>query len=38
LRIRRNLTTDYVHPNTEGYQLVGESVPLDIFERASVTN
>ena len=34
LRIRKDLTTDYVHPNTEGYRLLGESVPLKIFESA----
>ncbi len=33
LRIRANLTTDYVHPNTEGYRLMGESVPLQLFEQ-----
>jgi lysophospholipase L1-like esterase len=32
LRIRKDLTTDYVHPNTEGYRLMGESVSLNIFE------
>jgi lysophospholipase L1-like esterase len=32
LRIRRDLTTDYVHPNTEGYRLMGESVNLKLFE------
>lgn len=32
LRIRRDLTTDYVHPNTEGYRLMGESVDLKLFE------
>ena len=32
LRIRRDLTTDYVHPNTEGYRLMGESISLDLFE------
>ena len=35
LRIRKDLTTDYVHPNTEGYRLMGESVDLKIFEQAS---
>jgi lysophospholipase L1-like esterase len=34
LRIRKDLTTDYVHPNTEGYRLMGESVPLKLFEPA----
>jgi hypothetical protein len=33
LRIRRDLTMDYVHPNTEGYRLMAESVPLDLFLR-----
>lgn len=33
LRIRRELTMDYVHPNTEGYRLIAESVPLDLFAR-----
>jgi lysophospholipase L1-like esterase len=32
LRIRQDLTTDYVHPNTEGYRLMGESIGLDLFE------
>ncbi len=32
LRIRKDLTGDYVHPNTEGYRLMGESIPLNIFE------
>ena len=35
LRIRKELTTDYVHPNTEGYRLMGESVDLKIFERTA---
>jgi lysophospholipase L1-like esterase len=33
LRIRADLTGDYVHPNTEGYRLMAESVPLDLFAR-----
>jgi lysophospholipase L1-like esterase len=33
LRIRRDLTTDYVHPNTEGYRLMAESVTLKLFEQ-----
>jgi len=32
LRIRKELTMDYVHPNTTGYRLLAESVPLDLFE------
>ena len=32
LRIRADLTTDYVHPNTEGYRLLGESINLNLFE------
>ena len=32
LRIRANLTGDYVHPNTEGYRLMGESIDLKLFE------
>lgn len=35
LRIRRDLTTDYVHPNTEGYRLMAESIPLELFEAAN---
>ena len=34
LSIRKDLTTDYVHPNTEGYRLMGESVSLKLFELA----
>jgi lysophospholipase L1-like esterase len=30
--IRKDLTMDYVHPNTEGYRLMGESVSLKLFE------
>ncbi len=33
LRIRKDLTGDYVHPNTEGYRLMAESVPLDLFKK-----
>lgn len=33
LRIRKDLTGDYVHPNTEGYRLMAELVPLDLFTR-----
>ena len=32
LRIRKDLTMDYVHPNTGGYRLMGESVNLKLFE------
>jgi lysophospholipase L1-like esterase len=35
LRIRKDLTTDYVHPNTEGYRLMGESVTLNLFDGKS---
>jgi len=33
LRIRKELTGDYVHPNTEGYRLMAESVPLELFTK-----
>ena len=33
LRIRKELTSDYVHPNTEGYRLMAESVPLELFTK-----
>lgn len=36
LRIRKDLTTDYVHPNTEGYRLMAESVPLKLFEQTGL--
>jgi lysophospholipase L1-like esterase len=32
LRIRANLTGDFVHPNTQGYRLMGESIDLSLFE------
>ena len=35
LRIRRDLTTDYVHPNTTGYRLMAEAVPLTLFDPPS---
>ena len=35
LRIRKELTGDFVHPNTTGYRLMAESVPLDLFEQAA---
>jgi lysophospholipase L1-like esterase len=33
LRIRANLTGDFVHPNTQGYKLMGESMDLKLFEK-----
>jgi lysophospholipase L1-like esterase len=33
LRIRADLTTDFVHPNTLGYRLMGESIDLTLFEK-----
>jgi lysophospholipase L1-like esterase len=33
LRIRADLTADFVHPNTRGYRLMGESIDLTLFER-----
>jgi hypothetical protein len=35
LRIRKELTGDYVHPNTQGYRLMAEAVALDLFEQPS---
>ncbi len=32
LRIRADLTADFVHPNTLGYRLMGESIDLKLFE------
>lgn len=32
LRIRADLTPDFVHPNTLGYRLMGESIDLRLFE------
>ena len=33
LRIRADLTGDYVHPNTRGYRLMGEAIQLKMFEQ-----
>ena len=33
LRIRPDLTADFVHPNTLGYRLMGESIDLKLFEK-----
>ncbi len=32
LRIRADLTGDFVHPNTGGYRLMGDSIDLKLFE------
>jgi len=34
LRIRADLTTDFVHPNTLGYRLMGESIDLRLLEKS----
>jgi lysophospholipase L1-like esterase len=31
LRLQSSLTCDYVHPNNQGYLLIGNSVPLNLF-------
>ena len=31
LRIKSNLTCDYVHPNSAGYTALGNSIPLTLF-------
>jgi lysophospholipase L1-like esterase len=36
LCIRKDLTTDYVHPNTEGYRLMGEAINLKLFEASGL--
>jgi lysophospholipase L1-like esterase len=33
LRIRADLTGDFVHPNTQGYRLMGDSIDLKLFEK-----
>jgi lysophospholipase L1-like esterase len=32
LAMRADLTADYVHPNSAGYRLMGESIDLELFE------
>ena len=36
LRIRADLTADFVHPNTLGYRLMGESIDLKLFETCAL--
>jgi lysophospholipase L1-like esterase len=33
LRIRADLTGDFVHPNTRGYRLMGDAIDLKLFEK-----
>jgi lysophospholipase L1-like esterase len=33
LRIRADLTGDYVHPNTRGYRLMGDAIDLGLFRK-----
>jgi len=32
LRIRKDLTRDYVHPNSAGYKLIADSIDLELFK------
>jgi len=38
LRTRKNLTADYVHPNTGGYLLMGQSIDRKLFEQAEAAH
>jgi lysophospholipase L1-like esterase len=31
LRIKANMTGDYVHPNAAGYAAIGNSIPASLF-------
>ncbi|MEP7109475.1 MAG: SGNH/GDSL hydrolase family protein [Ferruginibacter sp.] len=31
LRIKSNMTVDYVHPNSSGYSAIGNSIPISLF-------